>query len=282
MLNYLKIIITSLFVCVPLFTFCQEDTSDFFSQGKAADFFLDPSKERDLLQSLFDNNPLQKKQQKPFTLAGEAGVLITTGNTETSMVKVAFDSNHETENWSNSYATQFLQRTTDVPDTGKIETTRFEISGQFDYKLGNDNNRLFAYVEYDDNQFNLLRDQATIVTGWSQVMWQNEDSEFRYSIGPGYSYLVQERTDTTLQEMIVRGTLNYNLSFGDDARFRQVFSAEVGQELTKAGSQSSITAKIFEKLAMKLSLDVVLNDNVSDEDKVVSTQTSISMVYQFF
>jgi putative salt-induced outer membrane protein YdiY len=164
----------------------------------------------------------------------------------------------------------------------KIDTTRVEISAQFDYKLIQPNNRLFAYVEYDDNQFNRLRDQGTLVMGWSQVAWKEEASEFRYSIGPGYSHLRQTRNDLTIEEMIVRGTLFYNVKFGKTARFRQTLSAEVGQEITKAKSQSSITAKVFEKLAMKFSVNLVFNESVAARDSTLSTQTSISMVYRFF
>ncbi len=144
------------------------------------------------------------------------------------------------------------------------------------------NNRLFAYVEYDDNQFNRLRDQATLVLGWSQVAWEKENSEFRYSIGPGYSHLRQTRNNITIEEMIVRGTLYYNLQFGENARFRQTLSAELGEEISKTKSQSSITAKVFEKLALKFSINLIYNDNVASQDSILSTQASISMVYQFF
>ncbi len=258
------------------------------AQERASDFFKNPSGERDLIRSLYDKynrDNKQEKETKPFSLAGEAGVLITSGNTETSIIKLAFESNHETDNWSNRYEAQFLERSNTfrgVDENNTVDTTRFEISGQFDYKLLEPNNRLFAYLEYDDNEFNRLRDQATVVLGWSQVAWQNDDSEFRYSIGPGYSHVVQDRTDTRIEEMIVRGTLFYNYVFSEGTRFRQTLSAELGQEISKARTQTSITAKIMDKLALKFSLNLVYNDSVSKQDSVLSTQSSVSMVYQFF
>jgi putative salt-induced outer membrane protein len=263
-------------------------TSPSFASDRASDFFKDPSRERDLLKSLFDkyNRPKAEiNKDKPFSLAGEAGVLITTGNTETSIIKLAFESNHETESWSNRYEGQFLERTNTLQrDSGNIEidTRRLEVSAQFDYKLLEPNNRLFAYLEYDDNEFNRLREQATLVLGWSQVAWKSKSSEFRYSIGPGYSHFIQGRTDTRIEEMIVRGTLFYNYAFNEGTRFRQTFSAEVGEQIIKSRSQSSITAKIFDKLALKFSVNLIYNDNVSAQDSVLSTQSSISMVYQFF
>lgn len=265
-----------------------------YAQSKASDFFKNPSRERDLLKSLFDkyNRPSekekqekQKKKKNALTLSGEAGVLITTGNTKTSMIKLAFESSQETTQWSNRYEGQFLERKSTFRnnnENGTIDTTRIEISGQFDYKLVEPNNRLFAYLEYDDNEFNRLREQATMVVGWSQVAWTNESSEFRYSIGPGYSHVLQERNNTRIDEMIVRGTLFYNHIFKEGARFRQTLSAELGEQITKASTQSSITAKVFDKLALKFSVNLIYNDNVSLQDSVLSTQSSISMVYQFF
>lgn len=258
------------------------------AQSKASDFFKNPSRERDLIKSLFDKyNRVEsdKKKDRPFDLAGEAGVLITSGNTDTSIIKLAFESNHETENWSNRYEAQFLERTntlrTDTENLS-IDTARIELSAQFDYKLVEPDNRLFAYLEYDDNQFNRLREQSTLVLGWSKVAWKSEASEFRYSIGPGYSRFLQERTDTRIEEMIVRGTVFYNFVFSEGTRFRQTLSAELGQQITKARTQSSITAKIFDKLALKFSVNLVYNDNVSEQDSVLSTQSSVSMVYHFF
>lgn len=258
------------------------------AQDKASDFFKNLSKEKNLLDALYSKSRKKAEKDaklKPFTLAGEAGLLNTTGNTDTSIVKLAIESNHEMTNWSNRYETQFLQRTNSVKrNTGniRVETTRIEVSAQFDYKLVEPNNRLFAYIEYDDNQFNSLRDQATLVMGWSQVAWKEDKSELRYSIGPGYSHLRQQKNDLRIEEMIVRGTVFYNLKFGSNARFRQTLSAEIGEVITKARSQSSITAKVFEKLAMKFSVNLIFNENVANKDSTLSTQTSISMVYQFF
>lgn len=286
MLNKVKISFTSslcTFMCMSILV-----CGSVAAQQKASDFFKNPSKERNILRSLFDrknDNKKRKKGLKPFTLSGEAGLLITTGNTETSIIKLAMESTHELKNWSNRYQSQFLQRTNTVVRQGEkvdIDTRRIEISAQLDYKLVKDNNRLFVYAEYDDNEFNRLREQATLVLGWSQVMWQKERSQFRYSIGPGYSHLLQERTDTRIEEMIVRGTVYYNHIFGNDARFVQTVSAELGEEISKARTQSSLSAKVFDKMAMKFSVDLIYNDNVASQDSALSTQTSVSMVYQFF
>lgn len=276
-------LLKKLFTCI-IFGFC------FFSlcaQEKASDFFLDPSKEKDLLASLFEQNDKQNADEKGFKLGGEAGLLITSGNTDTQMLKMAFDSTHELEKWSNNYNLSFLQqqnrirtRTPNVSRTTKTE--RIELNAQLDYKLKNPDHRLFAYFEFDDNQFNSLRDQITAVIGWSQIAWKEQSSSLRYSIGPGYSHFEQEQTQTIIDELIVRGSLFLDYSLSSSSQFKQSISAELGEQVSKASSTSSITAKLFEDLAMKFSVELIFNDSLSDQGDSLSTQTSITMVYQFF
>nr|WP_168711023.1 DUF481 domain-containing protein [Ningiella ruwaisensis] len=261
---------------------------DAISQQKASDFFSNPSAKRNLLRLL--NTDLEYSEDEmeedipSFELDGEVGILATTGNTETSMVKLALEANHELEDWSNTYFLQVLSRTTKLDDDEieDLETNRFHLYSQLDYKLRDPQKRLFIYAEYDDNQFLKLRDQITGVVGWSQVLWQEEHTNFRYSIGPGYTKSEQESTDLNIEEMIIRATANFSYEFENESRFRQSISAEMGEVASRARSNTSISAQIYERLAMKLSFEVAFDENVAQNIENLTTQTSISMVYQFF
>ncbi|MFC4700255.1 YdiY family protein [Glaciecola siphonariae] len=258
-------------------------------QQKASDFFKNPSAKRNLIKLLnthptYSESDDETPDYPSFDLEGEFGVLVTTGNTNTSMFKLALDADQELESWSNQYFVQFLQRNTEVDDDNiaDLDTSRSQISTQFDYKLLNPKYRLFGFAEYDDNQFLQLRHQLTAVAGWSHLAWKREHTEFRYSFGPGWTRSEQEDTGFVLQEMIVRATANYAYRFENNARFRQSITAEMGEVNSKAKSLTSISAKIFERLAMKFSFEMSLDENVSRNVDNFTTQTSISMVYQFF
>jgi putative salt-induced outer membrane protein YdiY len=262
------------------------DTS---AEQKASDFFQNPSAKRNLIKLLNSSASDQWGDDETddipsFDLDAEFGVLVTTGNTSTSMLKLALDSQHELEGWSNRYFAQVLQRNTELNDENfqDLETNRLQVSAQLDYKLTEPNNRLFVYAEYDDNQFLSLRDQYTAVVGWSQLAWKKAHTEFRYSIGPGYTRSEQGDTNLVTKEMIVRATANYDYEFDNEARFRQTLSAEMGEVNTRARSKTSISAKILKRLAMQFSFEMAVDENVSANVDSFSTQTSISMVYQFF
>jgi putative salt-induced outer membrane protein YdiY len=265
-------------------------------QQKASDFFKNPSAKRNLINLLNTHPTIVEEGSQAgvkdksdsdipsFELEGEFGVLITTGNTNTSMLKLVLDAEQEFESWSNQYFGQFLQRQTDVDEESfeDVDTNRIQVSAQLDYKLLNPKYRLFGYAEYDDNQFLQLRDQLTSVVGWSHLAWEREHTEFRYSLGPGWTRFEQDDTGLVINEMIVRATANYAYQFENDARFRQSISAEMGEVNTKAKSLTSISAKVFERFAMKFSFEMSLDENVSRDIDDFTTQTSVTMVYQFF
>ncbi|WP_371195137.1 YdiY family protein [Glaciecola sp. SC05] len=253
-------------------------------EPKASDFFKSPSAKRNLIRLLNTHPTFEEEEAEElptFELDGEVGVLITTGNTNTTMVKLALDAEHELESWSNTYFMQALQRNTEI-DKQKNENSRLQLSAQFDYKLLNPDYRFFTYTEFDDNEFLQLRNQFTSVIGWSHLAWKEEHTEFRYSFGPGWARSEQQDTGLLIEEMIVRATANYAYRFENDARFRQSISAEMGKVNRRARSQTSVSAKIIERLAMKVSFEVNLDENVSRNVDNFTTQTSISMVYQFF
>jgi putative salt-induced outer membrane protein YdiY len=258
------------------------------AEKDAADFFKNPSAKRSLIK-LLNSSPSDQWSENEddipsFNLDAEFGVLVTTGNTSTQMLKLALDSQHELEDWSNRYSIQVLQRNTKLNDEDlrDLETNRLQMSAQLDHKLRDPNKRFFVYAEYDDNQFLRVRDQYTAVVGWSQLAWKKAHTQFRYSVGPGYTRSEQGDTQLVTQEVIVRATANYDFDFDNDAKFRQTLSAEMGEVNKRARSKTSISAKIFERLAMRFSFEMALDENVSAQVDSFSTQTSISMVYQFF
>ncbi|MFC3120930.1 DUF481 domain-containing protein [Agaribacter flavus] len=276
----------TLLVFLSIFTLSLPATAADFAalqkQKKASDFFKNAhKKKRNMMRMLNEKQKKSDMDENELSLQGEFGFLTTSGNTKTSVLKMALDAQHELKSWSNQYAFQALQRSSEVRDE-EVENSRIQFSSQFDYKLVNKNNRLFAYAEYDDNEFLRLSDQFTAVFGWRQIAWKKEKSSFGYSLGPGYVTFTRADTEESFYDFIVRGTADYSYQFKNNAKFRHNVSAEMSEDTTKAKSVTSLTAKVFEKLAMKLSFEMILDENVSRNVDRFTTQTSVSLVYQFF
>ena len=230
-------------------------------------------------------NAYAEEEKKEITLDGEFGLILTTGNTETTSFKAKLASHHELQNWSNDYVAEALykQDEVDLDDGEESQTTaqKWFVSGQGNYKLENPDHRLFVFGSYEDDRFSSFDYQSTIASGWSQKMWDTETSKFEYSVGPGYSYS-KTNDGETISGMILRGALDYQWKISDNATFKQQLSTEVGSDNTKSKSETSLSAQINGSLAMKVSLTMDHNTDVADDRKKLDTQTAVTLVYSFF
>lgn len=247
---------------------------------KASEFFKRTFKDHNA-NSIAFNQEGSAKDARVLTLEGEFGILGTRGNTHTSLYKMALDAEHDLPRWFNQYYLQVLRRVTKV-DEREIQTSRLQLALEFDYKLPTIKNRLFAFAEYDDNQFVELRDQLTAVVGWRHLWIENQDMTFGYSVGPGYASSRQAKTGDSFEGLLLRSSADFTYTFENDARVRQAITAEVNDEATSINSITSATAKIFNDIALKFSFEISKDENVASNIDDFSTQTSISLVYQFF
>lgn len=227
-----------------------------------------------------------EEESKDFTMDGEFGLIVTTGNTETTSMKGKLSAHHEMESWSNDFVAEALYKEDEVTlDSGEkdSQTTaqKYFLSGQGNYKLENPDNRIFIFGSYEDDKFSSFDYQSTIAGGWSQKVWGTKTSKLEYSIGPGYSY-AKTQDDETISGMIIRGAVDYKWMISETATFKQLFSTEVGSDNTKSKSETSLSAKINGSLAMKLSLTMDHNSDVADDRDNLDTQTAVTLVYTFF
>ncbi|WJG10216.1 DUF481 domain-containing protein [Aliiglaciecola sp. LCG003] len=227
-------------------------------------------------------------ETKPFTMDGEFGFIMTTGNTETTSVVGKLSAHHELEQWSNDFIFEALYKKDEVEQTDgskQSQTTeqKLFVSGQGNYKLENPDHRLFIFGSYEDNRFSSYDYQSTVAVGWNQKLWADDTSSFEYSIGPGYSY---SKTNTdpseTVKGMIVRGALDYKWTISDNAKFEQLLSTEVGADNTKSKSVTALSAKLNDSLSMKFAVTMTHNSDVADDRENLDTQTGVTIVYTFF
>ncbi len=227
-----------------------------------------------------------ENEAKPFTMDGEFGLIVTTGNTETTSMKGKLSAHHEMDSWSNDFVAEALYKEDEVTlasgeKDSQTTAQKYFLSGQGNYKLENPDNRIFIFGSYEDDKFSSFDYQSTIAGGWSQKVWETKKSGLEYSIGPGYSY-AKSQSGETISGMIVRGAVDYKWKISETATFKQLFSTEVGADNTKSKSETSLSAKINGALAMKLSLTMDHNSDVADDRDNLDTQTAVTLVYTFF
>jgi putative salt-induced outer membrane protein len=226
-------------------------------------------------------NVFADDEVKSFSMDGEFGFIATTGNTETTSIKGKLSAHQDLTQWSNTFIIEALYKKDEVNGEELTTAQKYFLSGQGNYKLENPAHRLFGFASYEDDRFSSFNYQATLASGWSQEMWENDTSKFSYSIGPGYSF---NQTNEGIDQngMIVRAALNYQWKISDTANFKQLLSTEVGSDNTKSKSETSVSAQISGDLSLKVSLILDHNSDVADDIDNLDTQTAVTLVYSFF
>ncbi|MCW8091589.1 DUF481 domain-containing protein [Alteromonas sp. ASW11-130] len=247
-------------------------------------------KERSLISTLYhpDVIPDVDEEAPHFTLDGQLGVLFATGNSASTSIKGGIVSEHETRWWSNRYFGELLYKESEKGKEGEKEreVTAERLYGyaQFDYKLNHRDRRLFIYGDYENDEFNGFHYRSSIAAGWSHQLLQNEVNEFRYSVGPGYSFVsVEEETETSINNgFIARASAEYRYFWTTGAKFRQFGSIEAGSHNIKTRSETSVTANIFSSLALKFAVTLTHETNTPEDVAELNTESSISLIYRFF
>jgi putative salt-induced outer membrane protein YdiY len=227
-----------------------------------------------------------EEAEKSFTMDGEFGFIVTTGNTETTSVSAGLSATQEFERWSNTYLIEGLYKSDTIEDAAGEEFDRttaqkFFASAQGNYKLENPDHRLFAFASYEDDRFSNFKYQGTLAAGWNQKLWETETSAFDYSIGPGYAF-AESQDGESRDSAIVRGAFSYLWNVSETARFTQTFSTEYGSDNVKSRAESALTAQIAGGLSLKVSIKFDHNSDVAPGVEKLDTETAVTLVYNFF
>ena len=232
------------------------------------------------------------QEEKAFTLDGEFGFNVTTGNTETTSINGGLTAKHKLKKWENDYIFEALYREETTEDDNGVEDSavsaqRFFASAQGNYKLTNPDYRLFLFGSYEDNALGAFDYQGTAALGWSHKLWESKKSSFDYSIGPGYTFQREQDSDDgsetdTNTFFVVRGSAAYNWFISDTAKFTQTLAVESGSENTKTRSETALSAQISGALSLKVAFRVDHNSDVADDLENTDTETAITLVYSFF
>jgi len=221
------------------------------------------------------------KGDKTFAGEAELGATLTTGNTETSSVKGRLALKHELGNWENQYLLEGLYK----DDTGAVTAKRYIAAAQGDYKF-DDNDYLFANLNYEVDPFTGYEYKVTSAAGYGHRFYETDKTLLTGEIGPGYQY---QRLDGEQQQLrgytsdsswVAHGVVNFETEISDSAKFKQVVVADYGDKL-EARSESSLTANIIGSLAMKFAVIVRYNSEPLDDKKSTDTETNMTLLYSF-
>jgi len=212
----------------------------------------------------------------------EAGVNMTSGNTDETSITSRADVTRDWADWRQNVVLQ--QRYTEQDDERTAE--RYQANTQLDYKF-TEHDYVFLRGRYDDDSFSGYDFQASASGGYGRRVWQESESYLDTSVGAGYRYSRFSEPDEDegrrREEPIGRFAANFRYSITSDSTFRQDLETEVGLDDGESLSKSvtSLQANLMGSLAMRLSYTLERDSNPPEGVRNTDTITSITLLYDF-
>jgi putative salt-induced outer membrane protein len=239
---------------------------------------------------------------KPLATEAELGVLLTSGNTDSTAMKAKLDAKHDMVRWRNHFVLEGLYKEDEVDserdgvELEESQTTaeKYFASAQADYKLDSEHSALFVFGSYDEDRFSGYDFQAAVAAGYSDRLFQGDSSFLDYSVGPGMSF---NRTDEVFDDeglmvtdnlseesAMVRIAANYQYDFSENGKFTQTFASDMALESganTRTKAETAVTANLNQSLAIKASFVVTHNTEVPADRTGTDSLTALTLVYSF-
>ncbi|RTE85671.1 DUF481 domain-containing protein [Lysobacter sp. N42] len=227
-------------------------------------------------------------EEDSWSASAEFGFLMRSGNTETESWKAKFDLSRDAGMWRHKSMLDYYrqERETDAGDTA-IDADRLFMSIQSNRLFrGSEHSSLFIYGSYEDDALNSFDYQSTIAAGYGARYRFTEKLYADFEVGPGMSYNKYELTGETESEGILRMATNVNWTISENSKFTQLISTEIGEDNTRSRAVSSLTSNLNSKLAMRLSLTLTHNSQVTMQGdgtfpEKLDTETAVTLVYTF-
>jgi putative salt-induced outer membrane protein len=221
-----------------------------------------------------------------WTGKGEAGLVISSGNTETETANVKLALAHERDKWKNSVGLAGLYASDDTDTTAQ----RWEAIGQSDYNFS-PKTFWFGAGRYEDDRFSGFDYQATSSTGPGRKFIDSDRTKFTGTAGVGYKVFetrdaFDDTTGVLLEEgareddVVFRGTLDFDHKLTETTTLIDKFIVEAGADNTYYQNDLSLQVRMNQVLALAVGYSVRHNTDPPIGFEKTDTLTTVNLVYE--
>jgi putative salt-induced outer membrane protein len=221
-----------------------------------------------------------------WTGKGEAGLVISSGNTDTETANAKLNLAREGGKWKNAFGLAGLYASDDDGRTAQ----RWEALTQSDYNF-TPRNFWFGAARYEDDEFSGFEYQATVSTGLGHKFIDSDRTKFVGTAGVGYKFfetrdVIDEDTGALLvpgdsdSEVVFRGTIDFDHKFTATTSLLNKFIVESGADNTFVQNDLTLQVKMTDVLALALGYSVRHNTDPPPNFKKTDTLTTVNLVYE--
>lgn len=213
--------------------------------------------------------------ESPWTGSVSLGFLSTSGNTDTTTYKTAFEVAYEQNSWKHT----LTGGANGAEDTDVSTAESYQLAWKTDYSF-TESDYVFGLINWNKDRFSGVTEQLSETVGYGRRVINTPTHILNLEIGGGYRDA--DLSDGTSESgAIARGGLDYTWVFTETAGFNQKLSIETGSDNTYIESISELRAKLVGDLAIVLSYTIRDNSDVPAGNVNSDKLSAVSIEYAF-
>lgn len=216
------------------------------------------------------------------------GLIINTGNTNTSNINAGAVINYSKGQWNDN--TQFSAQW--GRDSGQLSKEKYYLQNQLNYILNGTKKTkksyIFGNLTGTIDKFSPYEYQVVAVAGYGRQLISTKKFTLTVQIGPGYRRNVQVATSLLPKKVdnsaVLSGQADLNWKITRSGTLTEEFRYDYGNPYAYMRSVTAFTNKIIHNLAVQISFSLDHYSTIppgSTRTKETDTTTSLSLVYNF-
>ncbi|WP_420464533.1 DUF481 domain-containing protein [Panacagrimonas sp.] len=205
-----------------------------------------------------------------------AGLLTTSGNSETQSINGKFNLEYLTTKWKNRFTATALNNSDEEESTAE----RYTVGDQLDYNF-NPKNYAFVAVDWEKDRFGGFRERTVQSLGYGHRFLTGPKHLLDAEIGAGARQTEAQDTGEREDEFIGRLSSRYQWVISETSTFSQSIKVESGSENTFSEAVSELKLSIIGNVFAGISFTARNNSDVPPDTKKTDTYTAVNLSYTF-
>jgi len=215
------------------------------------------------------------KGPKGLSGTAEFGMVLTSGNSDSTTVNGKFAAENDLEKWLHAGKLDFVKAESENVTTAE----RYVLNLKSNYKLGDDQ-FLFGGLTHDVDEFSGYDYQTSVVAGYGRILHDTDKYKLSVEIGPGYRTSKLRTGGDESEGILHLGAISKYIV--NEASFIDAsLTIDTGSDQTITVLELGYVNTLSDSLALKLGYNMKNSSEVPVGSKKTDSITSVSLIYSF-
>ena len=218
----------------------------------------------------------------PWSGEVSAGLIVTTGNSETTTANAKAQVVYQSERWRNTTDASAIKTKQTDAATGDDVTTaeRYLLGNKTDFNF-TDRDYAFLALEFEKDLVGPVRERTSETAGYGRKILTGPVHLLEAELGAGARQTEAQVTEEKDDDIIGRARVAYKWNFSETSNFGETLKVESGDSNTFTESVTELKLSLVGKLFALASYTVRSNSDVPAGAEKTDTITTLSLGWTF-